>query len=263
MTVIRVPKLEMHLAYACNLRCESCSHYSNYAVGGILAFDVGRTWLTRWGRRLEPVHFSFLGGEPLLNPAVPQFLTLARELWPHSTIRLVTNGLLLRRCADNFWRALADTACVLTVSIHSRDLEYLDQLRASLEHAQSQARRLGFRCETRNSVQGWYRTHRGHGREMLPYDDGDPVASWTVCESKHCVTIENNALWKCPPLAHLPRVARKFGLDAKPEWQVPLAYQPLTLDASDDDIRTFVGLRAERVCGMCPARLSYFEKSIR
>src|SRR5262245_41927815 len=104
--MIRVPKLEMHLADRCNLRCESCSHYSNYAGGGILAFEVGSAWLKSWSMRLEPVHFSFLGGEPLLNPAVPQFLRLARELWPHTAIRLVTNGLLLDRGDDHLWRAL-------------------------------------------------------------------------------------------------------------------------------------------------------------
>jgi len=41
--------------------------------------------------------FSFLGGEPCLNPALPQFVWLAREMFPTSERILGTNGFLLKR----------------------------------------------------------------------------------------------------------------------------------------------------------------------
>jgi hypothetical protein len=261
-SVIRVPKLEMHLAYACNLRCEQCSHFSNYGFGEVLTLEEGSAWLGNWAARIEPVHFSFLGGEPLLNPKVPDFLSLARRLWPYTHIRLITNGLLLPRCSVEFWRALSKTETTLTISIHSRRADYLKQLHCALGVLSLRATQHGFRFELRNSIDGWYRLYRGKGADMLPFDDQAPNSSWAACRSKHCVTLEKNALWKCPPLAHLSRVAAKFDLARKPAWRIPLSYTPLTLAATDDEIRDFIGRQAEPACGMCPAKLEFFEKTI-
>jgi organic radical activating enzyme len=260
--MIRVPKLEMHLAYGCTLRCEQCSHYSNYGLGGSLSLDEGSAWLKNWSARVEPVHFSFLGGEPLLNSDVPRFLLLARHLWKHTHIQVVTNGLLLPRCTQEFWIAVSQTETILTVSIHSRSPRYLESLRAALSILSERAQQYAFRFQLRNSIEGWYRFYRGTGPDMLPYMDGDPAASWAVCRNKHCVTLEKNSLWKCPPMAHLPRVASSFGLHSKHDWSTPLRYKPLELTATDDEIREFFARRAEAACSMCPASLTFFEKTI-
>ena len=60
----------------------------------------------------------------------------------------------------------------------------------------------------------------------------------------------------------LPRAAAKFDFHTKEVWSVPLSYRPLTLDASDDEIRRFFARQEEPICGMCPANMQYFEKSI-
>jgi hypothetical protein len=69
-------------------------------------------------------------------------------------------------------------------------------------------------------------------------------------------------LWKCPPLAHLPRVAARHGLAQRPSWQPYLRYRPLPATATADEIRAFFGRGPESFCGMCPARHRYFEKSL-
>lgn len=259
---MRVPKLEMHLAHSCNLRCQSCSHYANYQLSGILPFAQGSFWLRTWAERIEPVRFSFLGGEPLLNEEVNKFLRLARRLWPVTEIRLVTNGLLLQRCTAPFWSTLSETSTLVTVSIHSSDPSYQNKLLQNLKCLQENAEKYNFRWEKRNSISNWYRLYRGVGEQMTPFTDGNPHKSWQACQNKHCVTLQDNALWKCPPAAHLPRVAAKFKLGQKPCWNIPLQYKPLTLDASDDQVRHFFAQQEEPICGMCPATLEYFEKSI-
>lgn len=259
--MISVPKLEMHLAYACNLRCQGCTHYSNYALSGVVPLPEGSRWLECWSRRVAPIDFSFLGGEPLVNRDVPAFVRLARRLWPRSRLRLVSNGLLLQR-AVGLWEALGETETTLTISIHSREAQYLARLAPNLELARARAKAHDFRLEERNSVERWYKLYRGEGREMRPFDDGDPEASWSACFNKHCLTLQDNALWKCPPLAHLPRVAAEFELEAQPQWQPYLRYEPLYPSATDDEIRAFVSRRAEPACGMCPTTLDYFEKSV-
>lgn len=260
--MIRVPKIEMHLAHACNLRCRGCTHYSDYGLQGVVRLADGGQWLTGWARRIEPLRFTFLGGEPLLNNELPEYLRLARTLWPRVSLRLATNGLLLPRWGGRLWPVLAGTQTMLSISEHSREERYRNRLMPILAKARDCAAWFGFPFEVRNSVDNWYRLYRGWGQTMVPFDDGNPAASWAVCQNKHCVTLQDNALWKCPPVAHLPRVAKKLDLPLYPGWIALREYEPLRPAASDDEIRAFFARAAEPVCGMCPARLEYFEKSI-
>jgi organic radical activating enzyme len=260
--MIRVPKIEIHLAHACNLRCEGCSHYANYGLSGLVQLADGGVWLQNWSKRIEPMRLSFLGGEPLLNKFVPEYLYLAREIWPHTMIRLTTNGLLLTKWGVSLWKALAETQTVLTVSIHSRDADYVAIMKEARSLALSQADAYGFRYEERNSIDNWYRLYQGSGSQMRPFEDNDPAASWHVCQNRNCVTLQDNTLWKCPPIAHLPRLLTQLGLSNSDLWAVALQWKPLTLDATDDEIREFFARKWEKVCGMCPKHLEYFEKSI-
>src|SRR5205823_3285722 len=147
---------------------------------------------------------SLLGGEPLLNRRLPDYLRLVRSLWPDTRLRLVSNGLLLTR-RPQLWEVLRETDTTLTVSVHSRGAVYRDRLQPNLELARSRAAEFGFRFEERDCVESWYKLYQGAGAAMEPFTDGDPRASWTACTTKHCVTLQDGALWKCPPLAHLPR----------------------------------------------------------
>jgi organic radical activating enzyme len=259
--VVKVPKVEMHLADSCNLHCDGCTHFANYDLPGVLPFEEGSDWLETWGRRLEPIHFTFLGGEPTLNRSLPRFLELARGLWPKTHLRLVTNGVLLRRW-EALWPILTDTRTVLVISLHSNDEDYRELIRAPLELARRRSREHGFLLEERDSIREWYRLYRDHGTRMEPFDEGRPFASWQVCRNKHCVTLRDNALWKCPPLAHLPAAAKKLSLHENARWKPYLRYEPLEPRATDDEIRAFFARGPERFCNMCPTRLQFYEKSV-
>lgn len=58
--------LEIHVAHACNLACESCSHYSNHGHKGLVS-------------------------------QLTQFARISRQHWPLSTLRIVANGFFLHR----------------------------------------------------------------------------------------------------------------------------------------------------------------------
>lgn len=47
---------------------------------------------------------KFLGGEPLLNRSICDFLVVARRSQMFDRIRVTTNGLLLSRMSDEFWK---------------------------------------------------------------------------------------------------------------------------------------------------------------
>lgn len=259
--MLSVLKLETHVAYACNLSCEGCNHYSNYGLKGLADFDRVAASLRAWSERIQPVHFSLLGGEPLLHPQLADFLRLGRERFPRTRLRLVTNGLLLPRWKA-LWPVLAQTRATLTISVHSAEAEYARRMAAPLALAREASTRFGFRLDIRDCVDSWSWTYRGAGASMKPFADGKPSASWQSCASRNCVTLENDMLWKCPPIAHLPRVASRFSLENDAAWAPYLAYRPLARDATDDALRAFFARGAEALCGMCPARPAYGRKKV-
>lgn len=258
--LIRIPFLEMDLAHACDLKCRGCTHYSNYGLKGVVPFQEGEVWLRAWATRLTPGTFSFLGGEPLLNPGLLDYLRLARDLWPGAVRILITNGLNCHLLPSLF-ETLAETGTRLDISVHShKDQAYLERFNLALVEIEKARLGLGFQVLLRTREYRFYRTYRGEGPDMLPFEDKDPEASWQACQNSACCTIHQGALWKCPPLAYLGLAAKKFGLDRQAAWQPYLAYRPVPVTAGEDELVKFFLTAAEPACGMCPAKLDYFEQ---
>jgi MoaA/NifB/PqqE/SkfB family radical SAM enzyme len=95
-----IPHLEMHVTHACNLACESCSHYSNHRHKGHVGLAEADGWMSAWSRRVTVGLFSLLGGEPTIHPELAKFVPLARRHWPRARIEIVTNGFFLDRHED-------------------------------------------------------------------------------------------------------------------------------------------------------------------
>lgn len=99
-------KFEVHLAEHCNLNCKGCDNFSPLAAEEFLELDE----YERDCRRLSDLFggkvkkLLLLGGEPLLNPRIEDFLRVSRECFPRGRIIIVTNGLLLPKMTDKFWK---------------------------------------------------------------------------------------------------------------------------------------------------------------
>jgi hypothetical protein len=82
----------------CNLRCKHCitstpyrSNPRNYSLEELKS-DIKRFWEIFHDFHLE--HFDFIGGEPLLNPALPQIMEWCASEWggKFDELRILTNG---------------------------------------------------------------------------------------------------------------------------------------------------------------------------
>ena len=112
-----IPVLEIQVANACNLTCESCSHFSNNGHRGLLGLDEAEAWMKPWTRRIRPQTFRLLGGEPTINPCLTELVLLARDMWPESRIGLTTNGFFLHK-HPRLPAALEEADVMVTLTVH-------------------------------------------------------------------------------------------------------------------------------------------------
>ena len=130
--MIDIKVLDFPILTACNLRCDNCSSYSNLHIEGtVQTASQGAAELVAWSSYINPLRLQILGGEPLLHKQLPDFIKTAREVYPHTDLRLYTNGLLLKRHKD-LKALLRETNCMLVISVHSTEQRYKTLLHASL-----------------------------------------------------------------------------------------------------------------------------------
>jgi radical SAM family protein len=251
-------QLEVHIAHACNLACESCSHFSHFHFAGVLSLETAEEWYRPWHRRIAPQTFTMVGGEPTINPKLTEHLLLARRYWPRSHIRLITNGLLLHR-HPNLPEALAKVGnVVLQISRHHDSAEYTEAFQRGLEIAYEWKRKYRISIRVHNAYRNWSRRYRVENGELKPYDDKNVIRSWTTCRCKWCMQLYQGKIWKCPILAYLPMVKSKMRLS--PGWDHALTYQPLDPSCTQEELLAFLQRREESYCAACPAFDRQFRK---
>jgi Fe-coproporphyrin III synthase len=114
----RLPILIIHAHSSCNCRCVMCDIWKNkeqkiFGVGDLHAhLESIRGLGVRW--------IVFSGGEPLMNPELPQLCSILRDEGIRLT--LLTTGLLLKKCASNVAREFDDVIVSLDgpAAIHDK-----------------------------------------------------------------------------------------------------------------------------------------------
>lgn len=273
MIKVKIPNLDIHFTDLCNLHCDQCTHLSNYNINKITSIDTLIEYFESWSSKIDPDIVTISGGEPLLHPDAMEMIRVTRKYWKDSDIRMFSNGLLIDRHPE-LPKVLESEDVVLIVSNHSTEnsqrynsefeevqiklmtwvtqynilvgIDYYNQPTLMFNNKNPQ-------IEISNNTQSsWFKFYQGYGREMKPFNDGDPKASWNNCPVYNvCFQLKDNTIYKCAPLAYLPNLDEKFGLSK--EWDEYLSYVPLSSYASQEEIAEFFSRQEESYCGMCPA----------
>lgn len=98
------PYLELHLADHCNMNCKGCGHFSPIAEKHFADIDEYKHDMQKLQTLFLSIHtIRLMGGEPLLNPQIEDFLFVSRSAFPRSDIQIATNGILLSEMSKSFW----------------------------------------------------------------------------------------------------------------------------------------------------------------
>ena len=141
-----LPYLEFHASDHCNLNCRGCSHFSGLVTKP--TFPV----LEIFTRDLEKLHkfiddikqIRIMGGEPLLNPEVGEYVKLCRRLYPKTFLHVVTNGLLLQKMSDNFFDIVKSNNAVIDISVYPPIKNHIPQIAKFLQEKKVAFRVLKF-----------------------------------------------------------------------------------------------------------------------
>lgn len=252
--MVKIHNLEFHVAHACNLSCQQCSHYSNLRLAGSMATpDEADQAYRLWSSRVRPKQFALLGGEPALHPRLIEHVETAARHWPKSNRLLVSNGLHLHRHPD-LPAALVKHGWKLDISRHGRqyDLQPVVDLLVEWKSRYPQ-----LRTHIRHSQGTWMRQYRVVDGKPKPFNS-PPRKAWSVCMQRHCTQLFQNHLWKCPAVAYFSMMQHRTRIADDPDWESFRQYKALSPDASDDQVAAFFNRRAIPQCRLCPAKQERF-----
>lgn len=229
---------EVHIAEHCNLNCASCNNFSCIAEPEFVDVEEFRRDMSRlsdiFGGRLG--HMYLIGGEPLLNPDIITLMKIARSSFTDGGIGIFTNGILLPKMSDEFWRACHDYDIGITVS------EY--PIKLDIDTIKEKARHFGVSFHYSQTRETFY---------VEPINlkgSSDIKLNFGLCvRANACVALSHGRLFTCTFAPNVHHLNHKFGTDIE---ITPADYIDIYGSVSADEILDFLArpIPACRYCNM-------------
>ena len=257
----QIRRLDLNIAYACNLACKGCLSLSDFDRKGVMPFNDVIDSIDTWKNKIYPEILSIFGGEPLLHPKIHDIFLAVRQAWPDVTIRLITNGYLLsKQKVGNFF---AHTPFEMQVSVHRLDHEHIinKNIIAFLKnYSDWKIIKVGEPGPGKHHSYRWVRPgfkiwkskfgefvipYNHEGNQLVPFKS-NPAKAHAICGNPDVPILYKNKLYKCAPIANLLDLPNTKGY----------RYNPIQ---ANDNIDKFVQLigKPESICSMCPESRSH------
>jgi len=177
--------LEYHVVDHCNLNCKGCSHFCPLVTSDEYA-DF--TMFKKDMKRLSEIYsniltINILGGEPLLNPDLTDFLNYSRFIFPKSKIFLTTNGILLDKQNNYFWNTCKNNNIAINLSYYP--------VKINIEKISSQCKAYGLNLNISMFKKKFVKLINIKG-------DSDPDKSFKNCKRMvDCPILKNGHIYSC------------------------------------------------------------------
>ncbi len=210
-----LPYFEFQVIDSCNLNCKGCSHFSNLMKKGEMAKieDYSRSIYALSNLFANVATIRLMGGEPFLNPQLGEFVTVTRRIFPYSSIRIVTNGILICQMDSELISVIRNNGIVLDVSQYPVTKRNLYKIIEFLDKNKIQY--------TLSPLVDKFFVNLSHKR-----GDAD-ISYYKLCLSWHCHMLRNNRLYPCP------RIPLAF--ENRKELDLQMEYEDLIESSADLD----------------------------
>jgi hypothetical protein len=252
-------KVEFYITNVCNLTCENCNRYNNHNFRGWQRWSDYADIYRKWSDHIELKNVVLMGGEPLLNPTIIEWINGVTDIFKCG-IQVLTNGTRLNN-TPGLYDALAQlpqrggphVGCV-QISLHNIDHfdELKQNIRAFLSEPQEEyGTSIGVSLpydpwngmyysvrDVNNVLVNVHLANEFHTASIQPTPNGrftlhnsDPIVAHERCgfAMYKCYHFIRGKLYKCGPVALMPEFDEQFNLDISDEDRKLLhEYQPLT-----------------------------------
>jgi organic radical activating enzyme len=101
-----VPYVEFYITNVCNIKCSNCNRFNDHEFKGWQRWSDYQHLYEQWASRIRLQRIAILGGEPLLNPSLMDWVDGINRLW-NKPVQVLTNGTRLNSFPDLYERMLA------------------------------------------------------------------------------------------------------------------------------------------------------------
>lgn len=257
MSKITLNKIEFYITNVCNLTCSGCNRYNNYKFSGWENWADYAEIYARWAEKLDIVQPVILGGEPLLNPSINDWIKGINNLWPTRQIQIQSNGTRLDLVPDLYDTCRRHRAWI-GISLHSDEhKEVLFQrirnfLKAPIKEMQNPNHPAGSVWQFVDINSRWihvWKNDRFVQNNIIDTPDGsvtvyrsDPLKAHSKCtfaQHKNYHFIDGK-IYKCGPVALMPMFDKQYPFKiSEADRELMYAYRPLTIDEFDDRAEEF------------------------
>jgi len=100
-----VSNIEFYITNVCNLNCVNCNRFNNHDFAGYQKWGDYKETYAQWAKHVRLQRATILGGEPLLNPTIIDWIDGINNLW-NVPVQILTNGTRLNRVAGLYDRVV-------------------------------------------------------------------------------------------------------------------------------------------------------------
>ena len=92
-------KVDFYITNVCNYTCNRCNRFNNYDFKGWQKWSDYELIYEEWSRLVDLRAITIMGGEPLLNPTVVDWVNGLTRIF-QVDVQVLTNGTRFKHCDD-------------------------------------------------------------------------------------------------------------------------------------------------------------------
>ena len=271
--MVTIPKVEFYINHTCNLTCKNCNRFNNHHFVGWQNFNDYKLELEQWANYVNIEQIVIMGGEPLLNPSLLDWVDGLNSLW-NTHVQILSNGTRLDK-TKKLYDKLVGTRNWLGISWHNRHHKdrLLAQISAFMTHPIQLPDNINDDLHTGDQLEFidangvkiivWVQDEFGsaavirNSQGNLTLHNNDPEEVHPTCGfvQNKCYHMIEAKLYKCGPVALMPEFDRQHPLDISSDDRELLnSYTPLSVEEFEHRGEEFLK-NIDRVipqCKFCP-----------
>jgi hypothetical protein len=271
-------KIEFYITNVCNLTCEGCNRFNNYSFAGWQRWSDYEADYEEWAKHVDIDRIVILGGEPLLNPDILDWVYGINRIFKRN-VQILSNGTRLNK-VKGLYEALQSNGNWMGISWHNPNTinefesEVHKFLRGNIVKLDQTDPRNEYGAqicwidENRVAIPLWIQydfydsaIRRDASGKFTLHDSRPEVAhnscGFRIHKNYHFI---KGKLYKCGPAALFPEFDQQYKFDLSDEDRKLLSsYRPLSPYEFEERGAEFLANIDNQIdqCKFCPESLDY------